>query len=391
MVRTLRRRIRAEHRADRRIGVRLTAGELAAILLSGRRPTGHTGPMRAVCTVLAIIGGCALAAAVAIELATGHPAGVGWVLLGPAPFYAVGLAGTLRGRGHPVAAWLLAAGTTFMLGICLGDAIIDLPAVAGSDLAWIVLLIGECASNASVVAGIGLIALFPTGVPHRRAERLVLRTAALTAVLLPVLLVITSPTPPESLYQPAEPGIASPLFLPALRPLEPVAAGLEYTFATWIVLGAVMLFLRYRRSQPEDRRRIRWLLVGMGRARGLRRGYRGVRVGQFWLLWSRSGFRPLDAGGSARPRLAGRSAVPGRSLRHRPVGPQLDGLPGAVADHRGGVRYRRGDARPAGQPVPADRGSGSAGHRRHAAVPARAAKARAAGGQMGVRSPPRRL
>ncbi len=222
--------------------------------------------MRAVCTVLAIIGGCALAAAVAIELATGHPAGVGWVLLGPAPFYAVGLAGTLRGRGHPVAAWLLAAGTTFMLGICLGDAIIDLPAVAGSDLAWIVLLIGECASNASVVAGIGLIALFPTGVPHRRVERLVLRTAALTAVLLPVLLVITSPTPPEGLYQPAEPGIASPLFLPALRPLEPVAAGLEYTFATWIVLGAVMLFLRYRRSQPEDRRRVRWLLVGMGGA-----------------------------------------------------------------------------------------------------------------------------
>ena len=222
--------------------------------------------MRAVCIVLAIIGGCALVATVAIELATGNAAGVGWVLAGPTPFYVAGLVGTFRGPGHRVAAWLLAAGAMFMLGVCLGDAVTDLPAVAGSSFAWVVVLAGDCASNASVVAGAGLIGLFPTGVPQRPSERLVLRTTAAMAVVLPVLLMVSSPTPPEGLFQPAEPAIASPLFLPAARPLESVAAALQYTFAAWIVLGVIMLYLRYRRSTPEDRRRIRWLLLGMGGA-----------------------------------------------------------------------------------------------------------------------------
>ena len=71
--------------------------------------------MRAVCAVLAAIGGCALAAAVAIELAPGNPAGGGWVLVGPGPFYAVGLICVLRRPGHRVAAWLLASGAMFML------------------------------------------------------------------------------------------------------------------------------------------------------------------------------------------------------------------------------------------------------------------------------------
>jgi signal transduction histidine kinase len=222
--------------------------------------------MRAVSIVLAVIGGCALVAAVVIELATGNAAGAVWVLAGPTPFYVAGLVGAFRGPGHRVAAWLLASGALFMLGVCLGDAVTDLPAVAGSSFAWIAVLAGECASGASVVAGIGLIGLFPTGVPDRRGERWVLAAAALVAVLLPVLLMVSSPTPPEGLFQPAEPGITSPLFLAAARPVEPVVAALQYTFAAWIVLGVIMLYLRYRRSPPDDRRRIRWLLVGMGSA-----------------------------------------------------------------------------------------------------------------------------
>jgi hypothetical protein len=137
--------------------------------------------MRAVSIVLAVIGGCALVAAVVIELATGNAAGAAWVLAGPTPFYVAGLVGAFRGPGHRVAAWLLAAGALFMLGVCLGDAVTDLPAVAGSSFAWIAVLAGECASGASVVAGIGLIGLFPTGVPDRRGERWVLAAAALMA------------------------------------------------------------------------------------------------------------------------------------------------------------------------------------------------------------------
>jgi signal transduction histidine kinase len=223
--------------------------------------------MRAISIALAVIGGCALVAAVVIELATGNAAGVGWILAGPAPFYVAGLVGVFRGRrGNRVAVWLLAAGATFMLGVCLSDAVTDLPVVAGASFAWIVVLAGFCASNASVAAGVGLIGLFPTGVPERPGERWALRITAAMAVGLPVLLMVSSPTPPASLFQPAFKAIASPLFLPAARPVEPVAAALQYSFAAWIILGVIMLYLRYRRSSPADRRRIRWLLAGMGGA-----------------------------------------------------------------------------------------------------------------------------
>jgi signal transduction histidine kinase len=221
--------------------------------------------MRPVCIVLAVIGGCALALDIAIDLVA-DPPGVGWVLVGPTPFLVAGLVVALRRPGHPVAAWLLGVGAMFMLGVFLNDAVTDLPAVAGSSFGWIVVLMGEWAGNASIVAAMGLIGLFPTGLPQRRGERLVLQTVALLAVLWPVLLMISSPARTAGLFQSPEPAIASPLFLPAARPVEPIAAALGYTFAAWTVLGVIMLYLRYRRSPSEDRRRIRWLLVGAAAA-----------------------------------------------------------------------------------------------------------------------------
>ncbi len=218
--------------------------------------------MRAVCTMLAAIGGCALAAAVALELVAGDPAGAGWVLAGPAPFYAVGLVGVFRGQGRRVSAWLLACGALFLLDVCLGDAV--LPAASGSSVAWIVALAQAWAANATIVAAIGLIGLFPTGLPQRPGERWVLRTAAAVAALLPVALLISSRSgPPTSfLGSGTSPSIVSPLFLPAVRPVAPAAAGLQDSFVAWVILGVILLYLRYRRSSPEDRRRIRWLLAG---------------------------------------------------------------------------------------------------------------------------------
>jgi signal transduction histidine kinase len=221
--------------------------------------------MRAVCAVLAAIGGCALVVAVAVGLATGDLAGTGWVLVGPAPFYVAGLVGVVRGPGRRVAAWLLAAGAMFMLAVCLGDVVPSL--IHDSSYAWAVVLAREWAGNASVVAGIGLVGLFPTGVTQRPVERRVLGTAAVAAALLPVLLLISSPTVPKGLFRgPGDPDIANPLFLPPLHQAEPIAALLHYTFPVWATLGVIMLYLRYRRSPPADRRRIRWLLVGAGGA-----------------------------------------------------------------------------------------------------------------------------
>jgi signal transduction histidine kinase len=216
--------------------------------------------MRAVSAVLAVIGGCALAAAVAIQLAP-DPAGAGWVLVGPGPFYAVGLVWVLRRPGQRVAVWLLASGTTFLVDVCVSDAV--LPLLRGMSYAWVVSLIGAWASTGSSVAGIGLIGLFPTGMPQRTAERWVLRIVAAAAALLPVLFLLSNFTAPRDTFPSAAgPGVTSPLFLPALRPVGPAVAGLYYTFAAWTVLGVIMLYLRYRRSSADGRRRIRWLLAG---------------------------------------------------------------------------------------------------------------------------------
>jgi signal transduction histidine kinase len=216
--------------------------------------------MRAVSAVLAVIGGCALAAAVAIQLSPG-PAGGGWVLVGPGPLYVVGLVWVLRRPGQRVAVWLLATGSVFLLEVCLGDAV--LPLVHGWSFAWLVALVRAWASNgAVVVGGIGLFGLLPTGTPQRGAERWTLGIAAVVGVALPVLYLLASPVAPKDNFPDTEADILSPWFVPALRPIEPVVVGLEKTFPAWAFLGVLMLYLRYRRSLPDDRRRIRWLLLG---------------------------------------------------------------------------------------------------------------------------------
>jgi signal transduction histidine kinase len=255
--------------------------------------------MRVLYVFFAVIGGCALAAATAIEIAVGHPANVSWGLLA-APFYAAGLAGVLSGRtgprasapgeeaarsadgeeaarpadgagaarasGRAVSAWLLAAGALFLVSTCLGDALDDIPGLTLSSAAWLVVLLGDIAGNGAVVAGLGLVGLFPAGVPETRAERTVLGGAAAAAVALPVLDMIVFPTPPAGLFEPAQPDIVSPLYTPAAGFLAPAAIALHYTFAVLVLLGLVLLYLRYRRGSAATRRLIRWLQVGWGSA-----------------------------------------------------------------------------------------------------------------------------
>ena len=228
--------------------------------------------MRPASVFFAILGGCALVASVAIEVAVGRPANVVWGFIGPGLFYAAGLAGVavgrgrIRGPGRPVATWLLAVGALFMLDVCLDNALADARAVAGWPAAWVIVLAAGWVGNGSVVAGIGLIGFFPTGSPDRRSERVLLWVVAVIALAVPVLLMAASLTPPSALFQPAEPGIHSPLYLAGLGAIEPAAAALEFTFPAWAALGVVLLYLRYRRFPGRDRSRIRWLLAGMASA-----------------------------------------------------------------------------------------------------------------------------
>jgi signal transduction histidine kinase len=227
--------------------------------------------MRPVSAALAVTGGIALAAAVAIELTIGDPSSAGWALMGPGPFYAVGLVATLRRPDHPMSTWLLAAGTAFVVQACLGDGV--LPEVGGWSLAWVVVLAGEWAGSAFVVAQIGMIGLFPTGAADRQGARWTLRITALVGLLLPVLYAVSHQTMPGGLFPESQPTIASPLFWPAAAVLARTAEVAYYVFAALGAGGLVLLALRYRRYGEPERRRIRWLMLGI---------VAGMSV---WLCW----------------------------------------------------------------------------------------------------------
>jgi signal transduction histidine kinase len=217
--------------------------------------------MRAVRWVFAVVGGCALIASVVGFLVQGDPLGAGWELIGPGPIYAVGLAGAFRGRGHPVALWLLAGASLEVVGECLNGVV--LPYVSLATARWVVLA-ATCASTLSIFAGFGLIALFPAGRPDRSAERIVFRVAAAMAVLLPLFVAVTSRWLPRDPFgSPGAPSIASPLFWPAARSWSGVANLVYQCFIALLVVGLVMLYLRYRRSPQSQRQQVRLALTGL--------------------------------------------------------------------------------------------------------------------------------
>jgi signal transduction histidine kinase len=214
--------------------------------------------MRAVSRVFAVLGGCALIVVVVGNLVDGNTTEAGWVLIGPAPIFAVGLAGALRGREHLVAAWLLAGGSLDLVSECLGD--VALPRVGFASAGWVVFA-AMCTGCASQVAGMGLIGLFPTGRPDRTWQRAVLSIAAVLAVLVPVFVLVTSPLTPRDPYGPSP--IASPMFQQAARPLSNVANVTYELFVLVVGAGLIMLYLRYRRSPAAERRQVRLALVGL--------------------------------------------------------------------------------------------------------------------------------
>jgi signal transduction histidine kinase len=183
-----------------------------------------------------------------------------------------------------VAAWLLATGALFLVDVCLSNALYDVPGMAQSPSAWAIEVVTDIAGNGSVVAGIGLIGLFPAGVPETRAERTVLSSAAAAAVALPVLIMIVSRTPSSALFGPENPDIVSPLYVPALRSLAPAVSALRLVFAAWILLGLGLLYLRYLRGSPAERRLIRWLLSGGGLLGIDQTTRRTVAYRTLWLL-----------------------------------------------------------------------------------------------------------
>jgi signal transduction histidine kinase len=107
--------------------------------------------------------------------------------------------------------------------------------------------------------------LFPSGRPERAYERVVIWTVALAAFLLPLLEAASeaSIAPAGGPADNVPPVLYRALWVPALAPLAGPAEAVYRTYPVWPVIGVILLALRYRRTDGAQRRRIRWLFLGL--------------------------------------------------------------------------------------------------------------------------------
>jgi signal transduction histidine kinase len=225
--------------------------------------------MRAIIAALAALGGGVILAACVVSVATGDGSEVYWLLIGPMSFLVLGVAGFLRQPENRMVWWLVGLGVALGCDTALGDVILPMAenhwGVTASATAAIALL-EHWLAVAGPVAGVGLFGLFPSGRPERAYERVVIWTVALAAFLLPLLEAVSGANiapaggPPDNV----PPVLYRALWVPALAPLGGPAEAVYRTFPAWPLIGVVLLALRYRRTDGAQRRKIRWLFLGLG-------------------------------------------------------------------------------------------------------------------------------
>ncbi len=224
--------------------------------------------MRAIIAALAALGGGVILAACVVSVATGDGSEVYWLLIGPMSFLVLGVAGFLRQPENRMVWWLVGLGVALGYDSALGDVFLPMAenhwGVTASATAAIALL-EHWLAVAGPVAGVGLFGLFPSGRPERAYERVVIWTVALAGFLLPLLEAVSGANiapaggPPDS----APPVLYRALWVPALAPLGGPAEAVYRTFPAWPLIGVVLLALRYRRTDGAQRRKIRWLFLGL--------------------------------------------------------------------------------------------------------------------------------
>ncbi len=179
----------------------------------------------------------------------------------PAVFALVGLVILVR---HPrtTIGWVLqAVGLSWVLDLVLVlYATVGLVIRPGSlPAADVAAAIGEGAWAPFIMAmGTFLILLFPDGRLPSRAWRPVAWTAAVTTVVLPVLITVS----PGPLEEGPVPGMANPLGLESVRVPLAVAVGLFLALVPFSILAsAVSLAVRFRSSTGVVRQQLKWLTL----------------------------------------------------------------------------------------------------------------------------------
>ena len=155
-----------------------------------RADHSHNGDMRAIIAALAALGGGVILAAFVVSVARGDGSEAQWLLLGPMPFWLIGLIAYLRQPGRPVVWWLVGVGVAFGCNVALGTCSCRWRRSTGGSpprspprsRCWH-LWFGVGRSGRRGRPG----RTVPVGRPERAYERVVIWTVALAGFLLPLL------------------------------------------------------------------------------------------------------------------------------------------------------------------------------------------------------------
>ena len=172
----------------------------------------------------------------------------------------VGAAALVRRRlpRHPLSGWFVVGASVSLFGQLLGSLTLDTASIGARSLA-LMNFFAELFGLIATICFAYLFGLFPDGRIHRGLERRTLR-AVWWLLLVPVFLLVATPVVPLPDYFPTAP-IANPFHLLNIGLDGDLAYGLNQLALSVIVVGVVMLVLRYRRFGSTQRRQIRWLLL----------------------------------------------------------------------------------------------------------------------------------
>jgi signal transduction histidine kinase len=210
--------------------------------------------------VLLLLGAVAVLVAVPFILARG---GLGkempW-LLAMAIFLGVAAYTWRRLPDHPGAWWFaVAGGLAALVQAVDGVALFLVADATRPHLLALVMLVQQLGIVCAVAAIAHLFGLFPSGRVQHRHERVVLRSLWVFLVFPPIVLIASPTVLLPSYYEMG--AVANPYAMSGLEAVGGVAGAITVGSQALFAAGAVLLVGRYRRAEPRDRRRIRWLLL----------------------------------------------------------------------------------------------------------------------------------
>ena len=181
------------------------------------------------------------------------------------PFYLAGAFAFWRRPDHTAARRLLLVGALAVLFSGAGNLGSVIYLVHGPFASfWIANAFDQMLGTSFFAALIGLLAVFPDGRYHRRYERWIVRLWVCLIPVAPVVELFARRFVFVNFYNVwADPRVPSPVYVPALAPLNPFVQPIGDQSLAAVLVAAGLLVLRYRHFGQEQRLQAKWPLFAL--------------------------------------------------------------------------------------------------------------------------------